>query len=1010
MAAPAAQTIETAAPTDNLARPIDVVVLLDDSGSMATCWPWPRDGLPFAPPCGSPSPNLPSDPDELRYSAARLLIQLADAQDRIAAIRFDSDAAPIGNLGTLQPIGADENRRLLIDSLQPPQNYLTRGYTRMDLGLDAALRILDESRAPERSRYVLLLTDGEPSTQGSQTVQRQEIADQLQRLEEADVLVVPVVLCNPTAGCADDFLSSQFEEGQVRNAATASDLVLVFSELLADMKPDRAIDQERNSEGALQLNTRTGHGAEQLAFVTPRSGLLSVKLDGAPVLPARQFDDPNVDVNLIEQAQLGEGMWTANTIDRSGFTVVQTASYPYLLSPPPSIAGSPGSIRYYPAGSRPLILARGVGPGANEPILYNGQTQMDPFGRDDLRAIVPAEAPDRVQLQLGTDTQPLQMIRTYQLEARADLPRLEIFSPIPGSSALSADGHLLVQSGFGGGSVADLAATVYITDESEDETGGGRLVHQATMTCADRVCSESGFLPEDGRAYKITIVAEGDADEIRFGDWAQSDLTLAPAVYLRGLPGRIDLAQMPADGWPVELSSGTLEEIGELTAVITLRNLTTGDEMTTVSLDFVEDVPEVDARATALKVDGLDTLRPGDYAGEITLTAVSPAGLPMDVNIRPGTELPVTLSVPRPLARIDGQTADFGAIQYSTSPNFRLRQEVRVPVAFAGEPFPLTAQVTENNCADVTVSAGELQRLGNQHLLPLTLASSAPVPPGTCRGKIVLRGPDGDYDVMPADLDWHMTVDAVEWALVGGDLNFGDLQDAGSRGEGTILLRFNGPLPFVVQADALDVQGMTPEGAVLLDGEQLEMPPVEVTWEPNDAGVYAVPITLVARSEIAGDQLRGSYYAGNLGLSIVGLDDVQRAGISFRSPSLVQRYVLPIVLPVYGLPQAFCTVPLTLLMLLVVVARMRGRSLDEDELEEAAAAAVMQTQTADPAQIAAQGAAREFVGATPGVPETVWGTSEWGSPWAGESNGRGDGGSTSAAGRATNEDPWESSW
>src|SRR5262245_38341646 len=67
-------------------QPIDVVVVLDDSGSMATCWPWPRQGLPFGPPCGGASQNPPSDPDVLRYSAARLLLQLADDDDRLAVV------------------------------------------------------------------------------------------------------------------------------------------------------------------------------------------------------------------------------------------------------------------------------------------------------------------------------------------------------------------------------------------------------------------------------------------------------------------------------------------------------------------------------------------------------------------------------------------------------------------------------------------------------------------------------------------------------------------------------------------------------------------------------------------------------------------------------------------------------------------------------------------------------------------------------------------------------------
>src|SRR5690606_1522999 len=103
------QPAVTAAPT----QPIDVVVVLDDSGSMATCWPWPQGAPPFEPPCRFPSENPPSDPEELRYSAARLLLQLADDDDRMAVVRFDTIAEGVGALGALQRVGDGANRSQL---------------------------------------------------------------------------------------------------------------------------------------------------------------------------------------------------------------------------------------------------------------------------------------------------------------------------------------------------------------------------------------------------------------------------------------------------------------------------------------------------------------------------------------------------------------------------------------------------------------------------------------------------------------------------------------------------------------------------------------------------------------------------------------------------------------------------------------------------------------------------------------------------------------------------------
>ena len=191
---------------DDVAQPVDVVVILDDSGSMATCWPWPQGQPPFFPPCASPSPNQPSDPLELRYSAARLLVQLADAEDRVAVIRFDTVAEGVGLMGDLQPVGDGDNRRRLVDSLQPPDDYFRRGYTRIDLGLQLAMDLLASARQTGRNQYILLLTDGEPTHPAGPDGIKADIAAQVDVLRSNGVLTFPVVLCNASAGCSGDFL------------------------------------------------------------------------------------------------------------------------------------------------------------------------------------------------------------------------------------------------------------------------------------------------------------------------------------------------------------------------------------------------------------------------------------------------------------------------------------------------------------------------------------------------------------------------------------------------------------------------------------------------------------------------------------------------------------------------------------------------------------------------------------------------------------------------------------
>lgn len=1010
-------------------QPIDVVVVLDDSGSMATCWPWPREGLPFAPPCGFPSENPPSDPDELRYSAARLLLQLSDDDDRLAVVRFDSVAEGVGALGALTRVGDGANRQQLAATIQPPTDYLSRGYTRIDLGLEQAINLLAAVREPGRSQYVLLLTDGEPTEPGNVGDQRSRIVSQLAGLNADGVLVFPVVLCNPTAGCPAEFLREQFPGG-VSEARTPQELLTVFSELLTRMKPDRSLIVSRNPLGQLQLRSRAPHGVRSVALVTPRGGLVSLRRDDAPMLTSNTLNDPNIDLNVLASDNLAEGLWVADTVDASGFVVVTAASYPQLLNPPPSFANSPASVRYYPAGKPPLLIARANGPGAGEPLSFNGETPMAVLGQGNTRALILTEEVDgTIRLQLGDDTQPLQLARSFTLQPRADLPRAQVFLPLPENPGLLEDGRAQLQVGFAGGNVTNLAASVYVLEVTGPPSGrdGARAsVYQANLTCDDRTCADSNFRPVDGRTYEVLYVIQGQVEGVRFSDWAQAELALSPAVYLRGLPAQLDLAQMPADGWPVELGSGTQEEIGALAATIALRNADTGEEVPGVTLDFVEEVPEEGTAQATLRVAGLESLRPGSYVGEIRLQATNAAGRPMEVNIRPGAALPVTLQVARPLARVEAQAVDFGEVLFDTSPNFRLDRESFVPLAFVGKEFKLTATLADSTCSNVSLVAGDVTVQDGRPALPLRLSSAGPVLPTTCRGTVTLAGPNGDYDVVPAQFEWRAVVASVEWSIVSGDLHLGDLQDAGARVQETVLVRFNGKTPFVVQVTGLQGAGATlgddtGSSVIPLTAEQIDAPAVEISGPPNEAGLYEVPITLIARQALPADQLRGSFYSGQLRLAIAGLpDDAKTVNFNFRSPSLYQRYVAPIVVPVYSMPWVLCTGPLTLLILLVVVARLRGRGLDDAEIEQAAAAA--SRQVAVSTQVAPPTAPLPTVSAP--RPEVTWGSSEWGSAWSSDGAGQSAGSYTNGGGANGNNgtqrgsstatksggDPWSSSW
>ena len=941
--------------------PIDVIVILDDSGSMATCWPWPQGKPPAGPPCEDATLNAPSDPNELRYSAARLLVHLADSTDRIAVLRFDSTAEGVGSMSLLQEVGSAENRSRLAASLQSPEEYALRGYTRMDLGLQEALRLLELHGDPDRSQYVLLLTDGEPTAPLHVTGQRAAITNLVAQIEDAGALLYPVILCNPDAGCAGDFLRAS--SPLAREAKSSQDLLLIFSELFAEMKSDRSVVTHRNVQGNLTISIRNAHGAGSIAFVSPQSAITAVERDGAPMQTQSLLADGNIDLN-VAVAPLAAGEWVAKTTDLSTFAVVQADSYPELLFPPPSVQGNAASTRYLPAGKSPLIVVAGAGPAADEPLMLNGNLPIPLLGQDPIsgRTVAAQQLTggvEEVTVQLGEDREPLQLRRTFRLHSAQPLPKAQIFSPSASNPGILQDGSLQLQVGFGPGvQLDDLQAAVYVTD-----LDGGDMVYRRRINCGERVCSDDGFVPQDGRDYEALFLVTAAIDGVRFGDYARTLMEVEPAIYVRGLPADIDLAKMPPEGWPLTVQASTVEEIGTLEASLVLRRSDTSEIVREVSVNLSIEVPENGIQTALLHVDGLDLLRPGQYEGQLNLSAFSPAGLPMEVQVRPAPSLPLTLNIPRSQARIQVQEADFGALLYDTSPNFRLDEQILLPVAYSGDtPFRLTVELAESSCTGLTATAGDLQPFeaagdsaagseGSQGVqpanwaLPVRLQSEGTMPVGSCHGLLSLAGPSQDFDVLSAHplsgagpsseatVPFRLQIRDVEWGVAGG-LDFGDLGRAGEKATETLLLRFNGKTPFVVEIVGMVASGETGNGVMSLDENFLEAPPVEINGQPDDEGFFKVPVTLIARKAIPKDALSGSFYSGELLLSIVGLaGEIRSVDINFRSPTLYQRYVEWWLRPFYTFPLVFCTGPMALLGLLIVVARARtrGYNMEDDE-------------------------------------------------------------------------------
>jgi hypothetical protein len=924
---PAHAAAATAAPG------IDIVVVVDDSGSMATCWPW--WGPPRSEPCPE-SQNPPSDPRNLRYDAVRLLVQLANDEDQLSVVRFASTAEDV--TGQLRPVGSPAGRNGLIDAIRPPTDYAANGgYTRLDLALARAEQILAaDAKTESRPRYVLLLTDGVPTQPGDVPSQAEPVQHAMSALHELGAQVLPVVLCNDKAGCPDD----SFIRGNIgrapEQAKTPADLLQVFSSLLAQMEPGLHVLAQGNGT-ELTFNIRPEHGAQRLVIVAGKDDLQALTRDGSPVPVSSAYQGDNILVNAVDAAGLAAGKWTVQTQGSGAFVVVQTQTYPDLIFPPSSIPGSSAAPIYVPAGKPVALLAKIVGPGSTEPLHLDDGTVLQPYGGPGgpLWTVLPG-ATNGFTLQVGDDKAPLQIQRSFSLQARADLPTVLPVSPTA-ASPCAAGAACPLRVAFGpGAEVAELQGMVYVSDES----AGGKLVYSGPMICTGRECADEarGFQRLDGHHYTVRFFVQARSAGVLFGDWAETTLAVAPAVHLQGLAGTLDLETQPASGWPVTVTSGTIEDLGQLHANIALTRTEDNAPVPDARVHFSAGLRATGQQTATLRVVLPDALRPGNYRGQITFAVDRP---PAGNQVLLPAPIPVSLALARPAVEVQSSTVDFGSVLFSTSPNFRIDRSASIIVAYNETPFQIVPTLSQSNCQGLSVVAGEPAPQGDHSQVALTLRSSGPISPQTCSGTITLNGPSEDYEIQSnRTITWRLVVPTAEWQLVGieragstvSDLAFGNIGRPGDRGSAVLLIRYTGQPPFSL--DLLDLQGQADRGSATISKSDLELATGNITARPGEAGLYSVPVDLVVgrslpqRSQGAA-WFYGTDYSGKVHVDIAGLPNSSSLEVSFRlhNPGWTQRHIAPFYTLMWP---GLLTYPVSILLPLVLFAFIWLRKKDAD--------------------------------------------------------------------------------
>ena len=911
-------------------RAVDAVIVLDDSLSMAACWPWTEGVVRYSDCAGV---NPPSDPGRLRYSAARLLVQLADDEDRIAVIRFDTTVEPVAG-GQLQLVRGPDSRKALIGVMNAPTTYEQRANTRIDKGLQQAANIMLNRTDTSRPGYILLLTDGdpEPVAPTGEPTQEETIRSTMQSMSRTGVTVFPITLCS--GGCPDDSLLRRYV-GTPRQAHNPSELLLVFSTIFAEMKPTLHIiggqmSADRNADGNIRFFTRLSQGTSRISVITPRNGFLSLDRNGKPETAEPRLEDENISVHVLESNSLPVGTWVVKSREQSGFVVARTDSYPELVYPPAAVSNSAASPHYFPADRQNLLVVASISGPGGETLFMDGTAPLKLLNRDgSLYWIVLPGGLGNLQLQLGSGSQPLRVARSFRLLPLPSAPLLTADTPTctgKGSCTLSARFAL-------GADVQGMQGSVFVFEGSGDE----EPVYSHAMTCTDRRCADTGFQAISGRPYKIRFLVQARTNGVLFGDWAETSLEMKPSVQL--LRSAYDFGTVQYDtssNFRVDQRlTTTLQFIGQ-TFPVTVRQ----GESSCSGMQLSLESPQLQADGSyvaGLRLQSSGVVQPGVCSGVFSFQAPS-----AEYEIQQGQGLRWQVAIQKPSVQLLQSSYDFGTVQYDTSPNFLVDQRLTTTLHFVGPAFPMTVKQGENPPAglQLNLESSQMQADGS-HVAGLRLRSSGVVQPGVYSGTFSLQASSPECEIRQGQgLFWQVSVKAIEWKLSGvrsngqltNRIDFGSVGSGGGKGSVTLRVSYTGKPSFKLHVRQLGPTDTSRGREASADIQIALDPPVP---DSSEAMTYDVPVHLLVKRTLAQDLFRSDIYTGTLYASIEGLpaDKEEAVDFAFRRPSVFEQYIRPPLATVFHLPlpgTAVIGVPL----LVVAITRQQRKAAETRRILE----------------------------------------------------------------------------
>lgn len=877
-------------------HPIDLVIVLDDSGSM-----FKRGGV-----C-----EAGNDPSALRYSAARLAVQLLDDNDRVSIIRFGDSVVemPLNNQTGLVEISANTRDKIL-QSLSLSDSNL--GGTNIAAAFIKALNILSLQGDEQRAQYIIFLTDGKPTAgvNDDTAAQTKLVAEAKTKAGRSLPETFPVYLYNES-NCPDTAIPTILKEmnQEVKVARKPSELVRVFGELMAHIKPN--LYTLPFNEANRGWNITDFQGVEAINIVTddkkPRLTLNSGEIKTQQTLQ----NDPNLQVYATE-GKIGAGKWRLQTPnDKDSFVMIRALTYPEVIHPPPSIRNSATATRYVPAGKPQAVLAKVIGPGGADQIVLNSNEILSPLDQE-MRWARLSKTDKSIELKIGIDTQPLLIRRIFNFQAISDLPAAKISERI---RECAAGTGCALQAGFpeDSGVLASNSSIAYVTDEMLPNSP-----LRIPLICENQTCRSdpAAFTPAPGKTYNIRFFMQALKGNRLFGDFVEERLTLKPSIVIRSIPIPLDLKDQPENIFQGRVVAGTTKALGYLTAQLSLVNKETkqnvGDQL---KFEFQgADITGAGEQPIRIGIVGVNTLPIGNYEGEVKFSLPNP-----DREISLPQPIPVIYKSLPVAAELTGSDFNFGTIALALDGTASKVEVTRtLEVQFQNEqPFGLRAIVDAGTSYDLAVDSKWEKLSDGKYRTTLTLRiNSAVIREGPMTGMFKLEGLSSKTTVEPSTaLVWRVNFEAPTFQVLGGVVNgqpsskitFGDTGFINEAAEAIIRVKYSGKVPPFPNLQITTLDGKSDAGLVLPDFTlQLADFVLETTQEfkpvVGQANTYDVKIKLLPKRNLPWPLPHWDTYNGRISMSPQGLTKPASAEFSFRNPSWFTRNVpwsFPLLFPCF---------------------------------------------------------------------------------------------------------------